>query len=384
MTRRRRLLLAFLLAAPDLAAVAATGLGSSQPEAALAAGGAVWAIWAWMRLYDGTRSPRLATVAAGRLLGCVPALGLLPLDARAAGSLVAIAIAGALWRPILFRLAARVRTPLRRPSSPRAAHELALALRAAPQAGLVLTDDDGAPPPAWPVDRRWTRVTWPVDRGARLLRAPETPGRGCSLRVKRALDLVLVLPLLVVLAPLLLIVALVLRWRQGPPVIYRQVRWTRDRRPFAILKFRSMATDAEAEGRPTWPRRQDDRSTGLGGILRRLWLDELPQLANVLRGELSLVGPRPERPEFATWFLERLPIYRKRYETTAGVTGLAQVEGYAGNTSMRKRAACDALYVRRWSPLLDLRILLATLLRFVRRPQRPTFDFEPGGEAPIP
>ncbi len=213
---------------------------------------------------------------------------------------------------------------------------------------------------------------------------PEGPAEGLSGAVKRVLDTLIVLAALPAALVVILIAALVLWAREGSPIFYRQVRWTYRRQPFSIWKLRSMPTNAEGRGQPVWPSADDPRISPFGALLRRLWLDELPQLWNVLKGELSLVGPRPERPAFAQVFLDGLPMYHMRYAVRAGITGWAQIQGYVGNTSLRKRLFCDLQYIDRWSPGFDLAILARTLCQMVRRPRRRRFDYVPERGTPIP
>jgi lipopolysaccharide/colanic/teichoic acid biosynthesis glycosyltransferase len=144
-------------------------------------------------------------------------------------------------------------------------------------------------------------------------------------------------------------------------VFYRQRRMGLDGRPFDILKFRSMVVGAEEETGPTWASPSDPRRTRMGGFLRRWSLDELPQLVNVFRGEMSLVGPRPERPEFVREFKEKFPQYMLRHRVRAGITGWAQVHGWRGNTSLSKRIEYDLYYIDNWSLALDIKILWMTL-----------------------
>jgi len=129
------------------------------------------------------------------------------------------------------------------------------------------------------------------------------------------------------------------------------------------LKFRTMRADAEADTGPVWAQPDDDRRTALGALLRRWNLDELPQLVNVLRGEMSLVGPRPERPVFVDDFRRRIPGYMLRHKVKAGITGWAQVNGWPGDTSLEKRIEYDLYYIERWSLLFDVKILAQTLYR---------------------
>jgi lipopolysaccharide/colanic/teichoic acid biosynthesis glycosyltransferase len=133
-----------------------------------------------------------------------------------------------------------------------------------------------------------------------------------------------------------------------------------DGKPFVIYKFRSMYDDAERETGPVWAVTDDPRRTPVGRFLRRFSIDELPQLANVLKGEMSLVGPRPERPSFVKEFKERIPRYMLRHKVKCGMTGWAQVNGWRGNTSIEKRIEHDLYYIQNWSLGLDLKILWRT------------------------
>ncbi len=170
---------------------------------------------------------------------------------------------------------------------------------------------------------------------------------------------------LAVCAPLFAVVAFLILITSGRPIFYTQERVGRGGRRFRILKFRSMRADAEGETGPVWATERDARCTPLGDWLRRFNIDELPQLVNVLRGEMSLIGPRPERPVFVARFRERLTGYDSRHSVPAGMTGWAQVHGWRGRTSVRKRLEHDLEYVARWSFWLDLRILLMTVQHLV-------------------
>jgi exopolysaccharide biosynthesis polyprenyl glycosylphosphotransferase len=154
-------------------------------------------------------------------------------------------------------------------------------------------------------------------------------------------------------------IALLVKLSSPGPVLYRQRRMGLDGREFTMLKFRTMRNDAELGG-PVWSRRSDPRRTSIGAFLRRTSLDELPQLFNVLAGDMSLVGPRPERPEFIAQFKHEIPGYMLRHKMKAGLTGYAQVRGLRGDTSLRKRIQHDVHYIRNWSLWLDLKILLKT------------------------
>ena len=189
----------------------------------------------------------------------------------------------------------------------------------------------------------------------------ESPLYGWNQVLKRGFDLVFgAAALLVALLPMALIAGAVLAI-MGRPVLFRQERMGLDGRRFRMLKFRTMRPDAEAQSGPQWAVRDDPRRTRLGAFLRGWSLDELPQLLNVLRGEMSLVGPRPERPSFVEEFRRRVPGYMLRHKMKAGITGWAQINGWRGNTSIEKRIEYDLEYIARWSLGFDLSILLRTL-----------------------
>jgi len=168
---------------------------------------------------------------------------------------------------------------------------------------------------------------------------------------------------LVVFSPLLAIIALAIRVTDGGSVLYRQIRVGLDGAPFTIIKFRTMQEDAERDLGPIWAVPGDPRCTRAGQYLRRFGLDELPQLWNVLRGDMSLVGPRPERPEFVSEFRKEHHNYDLRHTVRAGLTGYAQIHGWRGYTSLEDRLRHDTYYVRNWSLALDLYILSMTIVR---------------------
>ena len=202
--------------------------------------------------------------------------------------------------------------------------------------------------------------------GMPLLQLSRSPFRTWQWRAKRAVDFVLALLALVILSPLLLMVALVLRITDGPGVLFRQVRVGLDGQEFSLLKFRSMRPATEGEGDTTWSIKGDDRISPMGRFLRRSSLDELPQLVNVLRGEMSLVGPRPERPHFVEVFSESDDRYAHRHRVPPGITGWAQIHGLRGDTSIAERARFDNFYIENWSLGLDMQILSRTLGSFLR------------------
>ena len=178
--------------------------------------------------------------------------------------------------------------------------------------------------------------------------------------VKRTFDLVFGALALLLAAPAMLAIAVALKLTSPGPILYRQERMGVDGQRFRMLKFRTMRTDAEATG-VRWAGTDDPRRTAIGVFLRRTSLDELPQLVNVLRGEMSLVGPRPERPSFVEEFRRRVPGYMLRHKVKAGITGWAQINGWRGNTSIAKRIEYDLYYIERWSLGFDLKILLQTV-----------------------
>jgi len=202
--------------------------------------------------------------------------------------------------------------------------------------------------------------------GLPVVHLTQVPLTGWMSLVKRTLDLAISAAALVVLSPLFALIASAIRLSDRGPVLYRQRRMGLDGRPFDILKFRSMRVGAEEDTGPTWAQPDDPRRTRVGRFLRQWSLDELPQLWNVLRGEMSLVGPRPERPEFVGEFKEKFPQYMVRHRVRAGITGWAQVHGWRGNTSLSKRIEYDLYYIENWSLSLDFRILWMTLRHGLR------------------
>ena len=179
--------------------------------------------------------------------------------------------------------------------------------------------------------------------------------------LKRTMDIVGALLMLTLGAPLLLLCAAGVRLSSPGPILFRQIRVGRGRRHFVMLKFRTMRSNAEEDS--AWSRREDDRRTRFGSLLRKLSLDELPQAINVLRGDMSLVGPRPELPHFVDQFREDIPLYMMRHQVRPGITGWAQIHGYRGDTPIRERVQHDLYYIENWSIWLDMQILLSTIFR---------------------
>jgi Undecaprenyl-phosphate glucose phosphotransferase len=197
--------------------------------------------------------------------------------------------------------------------------------------------------------------------GFPVVRLNDSPVAGWGALAKRVTDAMLSATLLVVLAPLLLLIAALVKLTSRGPVFYSQERMGLDGRSFRMFKFRSMRVDAESRTGAVWAHAGDDRRTAFGTFLRKTSLDELPQLWNVVCGDMSLVGPRPERPVFVQKFRSEIPHYMLRHKVRAGITGWAQVNGWRGNTSLDRRIECDLFYIRNWSYALDLKILTLTL-----------------------
>src|SRR6187401_625397 len=212
---------------------------------------------------------------------------------------------------------------------------------------------------------------------------------------KRVKDVSISVLGIVILSPVMLLTAIVVKATSPGPVFYRQERIGinrrrgdrrmhngelnadrrgRDRRvlvnfgrPFTIYKFRTMVMDAERGAPPMWARENDPRITPVGRVLRKTRVDELPQFWNVLRGDMSIVGPRPERPFFVEQFKHRIPQYMLRHKVKAGITGWAQINGWRGNTSLEKRIEFDLYYIEHWSLSLDFKIMWLTVLRGLNR-----------------
>lgn len=179
--------------------------------------------------------------------------------------------------------------------------------------------------------------------------------------LKRTMDILLSAAALLALSPLLILIAVWIALDSRGPVLFGQQRIGQDGRRFVIFKFRTMRTDAEKRTGPVWAQKDDPRRTRFGRLLRKTNLDELPQLWNVLRGDMSLVGPRPERPFFVSQFKDDIPRYMARHSIRSGITGWAQVNGLRGNTSIEERTKFDLHYIENWSLLFDVKILLLTL-----------------------
>jgi exopolysaccharide biosynthesis polyprenyl glycosylphosphotransferase len=196
------------------------------------------------------------------------------------------------------------------------------------------------------------------DLTAVVLNAPALQGYGVY--AKRLFDIMFSLCFLVLFSPGFAICAILVRLSSPGPIFYRQERMGLDGKTFQCLKFRGMRVDAEDQSGPVWAKKDDDRTTPIGSWLRKTSLDEIPQFINVLKGEMSVVGPRPERPVFVKTFRTQVPGYMLRHAAKAGITGWAQINGWRGNTSLERRIECDLWYLQNWSLLLDLKICLLT------------------------
>ena len=177
--------------------------------------------------------------------------------------------------------------------------------------------------------------------------------------VKRAFDIVFSCAAIIITSPVLLITALGVRLSGPGPVLFRQTRVGRDRKPFTMLKFRSMRTNTESD--TAWSTDHDSRVTPFGAFIRKFSIDELPQFFNVLRGDMSVVGPRPELPYFVDKYKYKIPRYMVKHQVKPGITGWAQVNGYRGDTSLERRIEYDLWYIENWSILLDIKIIFMTV-----------------------
>jgi len=196
--------------------------------------------------------------------------------------------------------------------------------------------------------------------GLPIVNLSESPLQGWNIVVKRLSDIIFSSIFIIVSSPFLILIAIIIKLESAGSIIYRQKRVGLDGNIFEMFKFRSMQVGAEDETGPIWASKGDTRRTRLGSFLRKTSIDELPQLFNVLMGDMSLVGPRPEREMFVEEFKKSIPKYMLRLKMKAGLTGWAQVNGWRGNTSLEKRIEFDLYYIKHWSLLLDLKIICIT------------------------
>jgi len=199
--------------------------------------------------------------------------------------------------------------------------------------------------------------------GLPVINAVASPIAETNWLLKLAEDYVLSSLILFLTSPLLLIIAILVKLSSYGPIFYRQKRIGWNGKEFEMLKFRSMPVDAEVKTGAVWAKAEDRRATRIGAFLRKTSLDELPQFINVLKGEMSIVGPRPERPEFVDKFKYEISDYMKKHLVKAGITGWAQINGWRGNTSLEKRIEFDLYYINHWSLWFDLKIIWLTVFR---------------------
>ena len=199
-----------------------------------------------------------------------------------------------------------------------------------------------------------------------LMQLKRTNLSGWQGLIKYLFDIVVSAVSLFLLSPFLILIALIVKLSSPGPVFYKQKRVGLDGAQFEIIKFRSMRHDAEHKTGPVWANSNDPRVTGFGKFLRRTSLDELPQLFNVIRGDMSLVGPRPERPSFVQEFQSFIPKYRERHRVRSGITGWAQVNGLRGQSSIEERTRYDIYYIENWSLIFDIKILIMTILAIIK------------------
>ena len=197
--------------------------------------------------------------------------------------------------------------------------------------------------------------------GIPFIKIKAVPLTTWNLIIKRTFDVVASAFFLLITSPIIAVIALLVKLESQGPVFYRQERVGLDGKPFRLIKFRTMHINAENKTGPVWAQKNDPRKTRVGAFLRRFSLDELPQLANVFWGDMSIVGPRPERQHFVDQFKKEIPKYLDRHRVKTGMTGWAQVNGLRGNAPIEERTKYDVYYVENWSLVFDLKIILKTV-----------------------
>jgi len=202
--------------------------------------------------------------------------------------------------------------------------------------------------------------------GLSVITLRESPLGGWARITKRTFDIIGASLGIVIFSPLMFLIAILIKLTSKGPVFYRQKRLSLDGIPFELIKFRTMVETAEDSFSPGWTNESDKRRTWIGKMLRRFSLDELPQFLNILKGEMSIVGPRPERRFFVEQFSKRVPKYTLRHMTKSGITGWAQIHGWRGNTAIDKRIEYDLYYIENWSIWLDIKIVLLTILAIIK------------------
>jgi putative colanic acid biosynthesis UDP-glucose lipid carrier transferase len=199
--------------------------------------------------------------------------------------------------------------------------------------------------------------------GFPVINVCSTPMVGINRVIKAIEDRVLAAFILIMTSPFFLMIAMMIKFSSPGTIFYKQKRVSWNGKEFSMLKFRTMPVDAEARTGPVWAKQGEDRATLIGRFLRKTSLDELPQFINVLRGDMSIVGPRPERMVFVNQFKDQIPHYMQKHLVKAGITGWAQINGWRGNTSLEKRIEYDLYYIENWSLLLDLKIMFLTFFK---------------------
>ncbi|WP_102788391.1 undecaprenyl-phosphate glucose phosphotransferase [Pseudomonas sp.] len=199
--------------------------------------------------------------------------------------------------------------------------------------------------------------------GLPVINLQQTPLHGGARLLKASEDRLLAALILLLILPLMLAIAVAVKISSPGPIFYRQERMSWNNKTFWMLKFRSMPVDAEQSSGAVWAKSGEARATRIGALLRKTSLDELPQFINVLLGDMSIVGPRPERPVFVHKFKNEIPAYMKKHMVKAGITGWAQVNGWRGSTDLQKRIECDLFYIENWSLWFDLKIIFMTLFK---------------------
>lgn len=212
---------------------------------------------------------------------------------------------------------------------------------------------------------KFTRLAAGIEliSGVPVISIHDSPLAGVQGIVKRLIDILGAIVALLIFSPVMIFTAILVKLSSPGPILYRQERMGIDGKTFGILKFRSMPVDAETKTGAVFATPGDNRATPIGSFLRKTSLDEMPQFLNVLMGDMSLVGPRPERPIFVNDFRRKIPGYFLRHKVKAGITGWAQVNGWRGDTSIEKRIECDLYYIQNWSLWLDFKIILLTIVR---------------------
>lgn len=186
---------------------------------------------------------------------------------------------------------------------------------------------------------------------------------GWNQLIKRSMDLVGAIVACILFSPVMLVCAVLIKITSDGPILFKQERIGLHNKPFYMYKFRSMKMQTEADEKKGWTVKNDPRVTGIGKFMRKTSIDELPQLFNILKGDMSLIGPRPERPQFVEKFKEEIPRYMVKHQVRPGLTGWAQVNGYRGDTSIRKRIDCDIYYIENWTLGLDIKIIILTFVK---------------------